>query len=176
MEKLMNNIIYDLPEYWDTRARATVELAAHVVGTRLAQYTGLDAAASFEAVYGEQHVRYNGAIKYWAYSTGNKVIFRRGYVLLPLLIHEWGHTFDRLAELKPSQDIGRVINLAIKARLWPGMHPMGWPDYDANEQFANLFADYCLQMIAQNIYGRELAAWMDAHMAEWCAVAMGGGR
>jgi hypothetical protein len=45
-------IRYDLPDLWDARARATVDLAALVIGTALAPYTGLDPAASFEAVFG----------------------------------------------------------------------------------------------------------------------------
>jgi len=164
-------IIYDLPEYWDAKSRATIELAALVVGTALAPHTGLDPAASFEAVFGEQHVRYNGAIKYWAYSTGNKVIFRRGYVLLPLLVHEWGHTFDRRAKLQPSGLVVQITNLVNKARLWPGMHPFGLEGYDCNERWANLFADYCLQMLARNAAGDELRAWFGSNMGAWVEIA-----
>ena len=173
-------IIYDLPDLWDPRARATVELAAQVVGTALMPYTGLDAAESFAAVMGEQHVRYNGAIKYWAYSTGNKVIFRRGFVLLPLLVHEWGHTFDRRAGLRPSQILEQTQMQAAKrlplkaASLWPGFHPPGMEEYDINEAFASLFADNAMQMFSIGTAGRELAAWMDAHMPEWVAIARAG--
>lgn len=168
-------IHYDLPATWDARARATVELAAHVVGTRLAQYTGLDAAASFEAVYGEQHVRFNNGIDFYEYSGGDAMIFRRGKVHLQLVIHALGHTFDRRAGLQPQIQLAKGGFNLRHALLFPGMHPPSMEGgNEPNERWANTWEAFINQTFAPNIFGIALEQFIEDHMAEWCAVAMGG--
>jgi hypothetical protein len=167
-------IRYDLPDLWDARARATVELAALVVGTALMPYTGLDPAASFEAVFGEQHVRFNNSNKFMEYSTGDKMIFHRNRVYLQLVIHALGHTFDRQANLRPQIELAAGRFNLRHALLFPGMHP---PSMDGGnepkERWANSWEAFCCQTFAPNIFGVALEKFMTENMARWCALAMG---
>ena len=168
-------IIYDLPDTWDTEARATVELAALVVGTALAPYTGLDAAASFEAVYGEQHVRFNNGNDFFEYSSGDKMIFHRNRVYLQLVIHALGHTFDRRAGLKPQVQLAAGRFNLRHALLFPGMHPPSMEGgNEPNERWANSWENWVLQTFAPNIFGDALSKFMDAHMGDWVAIARAG--
>ena len=163
-------IIYDLPELWTDTDRATVRLAAEIVGVALSRYTGLDPVASFNRVIGQTHVRFNNAIQFWAYSSGDKIIFRRGYVVLPLIVHEFGHTFDRRANLRPQQRlIADKIN-PTAGSLWDGMHTRTMEGGDTPaELWANLFADWSMQMLARNGAGAELRVWMHENMPGWIA-------
>ena len=167
-------IRYDLPDLWDARARATVELAALVVGTALAPYTGLDPAASFEAVFGEQHVRFNNGGDFYEYSSGDKMIFHRNRVYLQLVIHALGHTFDRRANLRPQIELAAGRFNLRHALLFPGMHP---PSMDGGnepkERWANSWEAFCCQTFAPNIFGVALEKFMTENMARWCALAMG---
>ncbi len=168
-------IIYDLPEYWNIEQRRIVDLAALVVGTALAPYTGLDPAASFEAVFGEQHVRFNNGNDFFEYSTGNTMIFHRNRVYLQLVIHALGHTFDRRAGLKPQVQLAAGRFNLRHALLFPGMHPPSMEGgNDPNERWANTWEAFVCQTFAPNIFGVALEKFMTAHMGEWCAVAMGG--
>lgn len=168
-------IIYDLPEYWDARARATVELAAHVVGVALAPYTGLDATASFEAVFGEQHIRYNNGIDNNEKSTGNVLIFQRGEVGLQLAIHAWGHTYDRRANLLPQKQLAAGGFNLRHGLLFQGMHPPSMAGgNEPNERWANTWENFIDQTFSPNIFGVALDDFMAAHMGEWVKIAIGG--
>jgi hypothetical protein len=169
-------IIFDQPELWLADDLVIVNLAATIIGNRLSRFSGLNPQETFKRVFGEQHVRFNNAIPNLAYSTGNAVIFRRGKVALPLLVHEWGHTFDRCCGLRPQKSLfAEAVDLQYREGLqWPGMHPYKSDGGTrASERWANLFADWALQMLAQNEAGQELGKWVDGYMPGWIAIAMG---
>ena len=167
-------IIYDLPDLWDARARATVELAAQVVGTALMPYTGLDPAASFEAVFGEQHVRFNNDGDFQEYSSGDKMIFHRNRVYLQLVIHALGHTFDRRANLRPQIELAAGRFNLRHGLLFAGMHPASMEGgNEPNERWANTWEAFCCQTFAPNIFGVALEKFMTENMPAWCALAMG---
>lgn len=168
-------IIYDLPDLWDARARATVELAALVVGTALAPYTGLDAAASFEAVFGNVRVRFTRTLKFHALAKWGVIRFQSADVInLALVVHELWHLFCVKAKNKPIEELTCLDT--THGRLWPGMHPPELEGYNSTEDAVNLLSDWSMGMLAQNGFGRGLQNEIAANMGEWCAVAMGGGR
>jgi len=171
----MNSIIYDLPDLWDERSRATVELAALVVGTALMPYTGMNAEASFEQVFGEQHVRFNNGIDFLEQSTGDAMIFRRGRVYLQLVIHALGHTFDRQAGLKPQIQLAAGRFNLRHGLLFPGMHPPSMEGgNEPNERWANSWEAFVCQTFAPNIFGVALDKFMKENMARWVEIARGG--
>ncbi len=171
----MNSIIYDLPDLWDERSRATVELAALVVGTALMPYTGMNAEASFEQVFGEQHVRFNNGIDFLEQSTGDAMIFRRGRVYLQLVIHALGHTFDRQAGLKPQIQLAAGRFNLRHGLLFPGMHPPSMEGgNEPNERWANSWEAFVNQTFAPNIFGIALDKFMKENMARWVEIARGG--
>jgi hypothetical protein len=170
-------IIYDLPDLWDAKSRATIELAAQVVGTALMPYTGLDAAASFDAVYGTIHVRFTPTLKTNAQAKWGVIRFAKPEVIsIPLVIHELGHLFGVRAKNRPTKQLwdDRYILDTSWASSWKGMHPPSLEGYNVVEKFCNAWEVEMLNMYADNLEGNELRAWMSAHMGEWCAVAMGG--
>lgn len=173
------SIVFDLPEMWKRENSLTVNLAAAVIGARLSTFTGLDAQESFSQVFGEQHFRYNNALDNPAHSTGNAVIFRRGMVTLPLVIHELGHTFDRRCGLKPQTALvaGGMDVIHKDGFRWAGMHPLKSEDGERPaERWANLFADWALQMLAPNLDGIALREWVDDHMPGWIEASMQEGK
>jgi len=166
-------IIYDQPEIWSIADIGTVWVASKTVELALESYTDLECDDPLNVIFGTQHFRFNNSLRTWAHSTGNVVIFRRGYVILPLVIHELGHTFDRRAKLQPQkQMVADKIDLRAGS-LWGGLHPatMAGGERPA-ERWANLFADWAMQMLARNAAGDNLRSWMDAHMGEWVVAAM----
>jgi len=168
-------ITYDLPQLWDTKSRATIELAALIVGTALSPYTGLDAAASFEAVFGEQHVRFNNGGEFYEYSSGDKMIFHRNRVYLQLVIHALGHTFDRQAGLKPQVQLAAGGFNLRHALLFPGMHPPSMEGgNEPKERWANSWENFILQTFAPNIFGVALEKFMVENMPAWIEIAIGG--
>ncbi len=175
-------IIYDLPALWDARARATVELAAQVVGTALMPYTGLDARESFEAVMGEMYVRFTSDLTTHALALWGGIRFQNSEVItLPLVVHEMGHLFSVRAKNKPTKQLWLDRNkLDTRAgSFYPGYHPPSLPKYNIVEQFCNAWEVWAMELYAQNAAGmtpagRELAAWFSAHMPAWCA-AIGAG-
>ena len=160
-------IIFDQEQLWTVRSMATVLAAADVVAAAL--------GADFDSVYGLQHVRFTSTLEYWAKSNNNVIRFRHpDFVGVALTVHELGHTFDRRAGLKPQKALA-AAKLPLKAgSMCADMHTPAMGEYTPAEAWANLFADYCLGMLAQNAAGRELRAWMDAHMGEWVKIAIGG--
>jgi len=166
-------IIYDLPEYWDIKSRATIELAAHVVGVALAPYTGMDAADSFEAVFGDIHVRFTKTLKYHALAKWGVIRFQSAEVIgLALVVHELWHLFCAKAKNKPIKDLAWLDTHV--GRLWSGMHPPELEGYNTTEDAVNLLADWSMGMLAQNGFGRALRDEVAAHMGEWCEIAMEG--
>jgi len=174
-------IIYDLPDLWDARARATVELAALVVGTALAPYTGLEPAASFEAVYSEMYVRFTPSLVTHALALWDGIRFQSPDVItLPLVVHEMGHLFSVHAKNKPTKQmwIDRLMDTGA-ASPWPGMHPPSLKGYNIVERFcSSAWEPWVMNLYAQDAKGitqagKALRTWMDAHMGEWCSVAMG---
>ena len=165
------SIIFDIPKIWYPHDRETILLAAQIVDHALYPFTDDFEGESFNKIIGLTHVRYNNGLTNWAHSSGDKIIFQRYKVLLPLIVHEFGHTFDRRAKLAPSKQF-RIDKIDPAAgSLWGGMHPPKLKGYDENEGFANLFADYCMQMLRQNPAGDALRAWFAAHMGAWVATA-----
>lgn len=168
-------IIYDLPELWTDRPRATIELAALVVGTALAPYTGLPPGENFEQVFGEQHVRYNNGLDLYEKSTGDALIFRRGKVYLQLVIHALGHTFDRRAGLKPQVQLAAGRFNLRHGLLFPGMHPPSTDSgNDPNERWANTWEAFCCQTFAPNLFGVALEKFMVENMPIWVKIAREG--
>jgi hypothetical protein len=165
-------IIYDLPQLWDTKSTATVELAALVVGTALAPYTGLDPAASFEAVFGTVHVRFTKTLQYHALAKWGVIRFQNAEVIgLALVVHELWHLFCAKAKNKPIKDLAWLDTSA--GRLWPGMHPPTLAGYNDTEDKVNLLADWSMGMLAQNGFGRGLRDEIVLCIPSWCALAMG---
>jgi len=168
-------IIYDLPQLWNARSRAIIELAALGVGTALAPHTGLDPAASFEAVFGEQHVRFNNGNDFFEYSSGDKMIFHRNRVYLQLVIHALGHTFDRRAELQPQIQLAKGRFNLRHGLLFPGMHPPSMEGgNEPNERWANTWENWIMQTLAPNIFGDAISNFMDYNLPEGVAIAMEG--
>ena len=165
-------IIYDLPDLWDARARATVELAAQVVGTALSPYTGLDPAASFEAVFGTVHVRFTNNLATWAHASYGVIRFRNPKVItMPLVVHELGHLFTVRAKNRPTKQLSVDKIKTIAASPWPGMHPPSLKGYNVVEQFCNAWEAWVLELDTD---GGDLHNWFAENIARWCALAMGG--
>lgn len=162
-------IIFDVPSMWKEESRRTVLLAAEIAGTALMPFTGLSAVESFNLVFGTIHVRFNSTLKFWAYTSGNVIIFRhRNFILLTLILHELGHMFGIRAKNIPTKQFV-IDKISTKnGSMWGGMHPPGLDEYSEIEGFSNLFADYCLHMLSLNTYGYNLKRWLNLHMKEWC--------
>jgi hypothetical protein len=169
-------IIYDLPELWDAKSRATIDLAAQVVGTALAPYTGLDPAASFEAVFGTVHVRFTSTLATWAHASYGVIRFRNAKVIyLPLVVHELGHLFIVRAKNRPTKQLWGDKVDTITASPWPGMHPPSLKGYNVVEQFVNAWESWIFELYvgSEDGSGFDLYNWMDSYMPDWCALAMG---
>ena len=174
-------IIYDLPELWDAKSRATIELAGpQVVGTALMPYTGLDAAASFEAVMGEMYVRFTSDLTTHALALWGGIRFQNSEVItLPLVVHEMGHLFSVRAKNKPTKQMWIDRNKIPLAISWPGMHPPSIAKYNIVERFCNAWEVWVMELYAQNANGmtpagRALRTWFATHMGEWVKIAIGG--
>lgn len=174
-------IIFDQPQLWTLEAQATVELSEHIVRWRLSRYTGLSPDDSFEQVFGTLFMRFTPSLKTHALALWGGIRFQKAEVItLPLVIHELGHLFAVRAKNRPTKQLWLDRNkLDTRAgSFYPGMHPPSLPKYNVVEQFCNAWEVWVLELYAQNAAGitpagKALAAWMDAHMGEWCAVAMG---
>ena len=179
---MIDAITFDQPELWDARARATVELAALVVGTALSPYTGLEPAASFAAVFGHMRTWFTPSLTTYAKAEWSNIKFQCPEVItLTLVVHEMGHLFGVHAKNKPTKQLwlDRFTLDTRAASPWPGMHPPFIPKYNIVEQFVNAWEVWVLGLYdhdARGItpVGKALRAWMDAHMGEWCKIAIGG--
>ena len=169
-------IIFDQENLWLPRHMHTVYCAADIVGAALMLFTGETPDIGYTAVFTDQHFRFTKTLKYHAHSSGNVIRYRHpDFVGIALTVHELGHTFDRLAKLQPQSELA-LDGLDIKAgSLWPGMHPPSLEGYTHAEKWANMFADWCMGMLAQNAVGKRLEKFMTDGMPAWCALAMGKG-
>ena len=168
------SVIYDQPDITSAADRETIEHGIEIVSWRLSQYTGLSVVETFNAVFGEQHFRYNNGGEFYESSTGDALIFRRGRVYLQLVIHALGHTFDRRAGLRPQIQLAAGRFNLRHGLLFAGMHPPSMEGgNDPNERWANTWENWIIQTFAPNIFGVALDKFMAEKMAEWVAEAMG---
>ena len=167
------SIIYDPPEIWNVADTATIWMASEIVDVALEPYTDLRGGGAFSAVFGSVRFRFNNGLKTWAHANSSGIIFLRGYVILPLVIHELGHRFNIKLKLRPQKQLWKDKIDPRKGSLWGGFHTRTMADgNEPDEWFANLFADWAMQMLARNAEGDKLRAWMDEHMPAWVAAAM----
>ena len=167
------NIKFEQPELWTPASCERVLLAAQIVGAALSPYTGLGAEESFNAVFGTVRTWFVPDLKTYAEANWGNIKWRNSKVItLPLAIHEMGHLFGVHAKNKPTKQLWLDRNKidTIAASPWPGQHPPSLKKYNIVEQFCNAWEVWVLELDTD--YG-DLHSWMDAHMGEWVAAAMG---
>jgi len=171
---------FEQPALWTPASRWTVATAALIVGGALMPYTGMGAEESFNAVFGTVRTWFVPSLATHAEALWGNIKWQSNEVItLPLAVHEMGHLFSVRAKNKPTKQmwIDRFMDTGA-ASPWPGMHPPSIAKYNVVERFCNAWEGWVLELYAQNANGitpagDALRSWMDSHMAEWVAVAMG---
>jgi hypothetical protein len=176
----MTNILYPItyvnkPIKFTPDSIITINDAADTVSRRLSEYTGLPTVETFTAVFGTRvrtwftpSLEGLDALTKWEiirWASIEKVTY-------DLAIHEFMHLFCARAKNKPLKGLYKLDTIA--GSLLPGSHPPTTVGYNLTEKFCNAGEAWARRAFADNEAGWALAAWMDAHMGEWVAVARGG--